>query len=55
MTYLSEIVVKHSQVEAYRTLIELGESEEKMLMFIDRETLNAIKEVALKNNVRRTI
>ncbi len=45
---LSKIVVKQSQVEAYKTLIELGETEEKMLMFIDRETLNAIKKVALK-------
>ncbi len=45
---LGEINVKQSQVEAYKTLIQLGESEEKMLLFIDNETLNAIKEVAYK-------
>lgn len=48
MTRLSEIIVKQSQVEAYKTLIQLRESEEKMLMFIDNETLDAIKEVAIK-------
>lgn len=45
---LSKVCVTESQVEAYKYLLGIGESEEKMLLFIDEETLNDIKKGAIK-------
>lgn len=48
---LSKVCVTESQVEAYKYLLKIGESEEKMLLFINEETLNAIKKVVSQKDL----